>query len=47
MIFFLKGADMVMGPRIKKVYQGLMADECELMANNGLRTLGILFYHFV
>jgi len=29
-----------MGQRLKSVYRGLMNDECENMANDGLRTLG-------
>jgi magnesium-transporting ATPase (P-type) len=38
--FYLKGADLVMEAKIKQVYRGFMADECEMMANDGLRTLG-------
>ena len=38
--FYLKGADIVMAQKLKTVYQGFMNDECEMMANEGLRTLG-------
>jgi len=38
-IFILKGADIVMKKILKKVYRSEMSDECENMANNGLRTL--------
>ena len=32
---------MMMCNKLKSVYQGFMNDECEMMANEGLRTLGI------
>lgn len=40
-IFFLKGADMVMQNKVKKVYKSVVQDECETLAREGLRTLVI------
>lgn len=38
-LFFLKGADMAIQPRVKEVYRSLVMDECESLARMGLRTL--------
>ena len=35
-----------MEKKLKNVYQGYMIDECEQLANEGLRTLGILDLKF-
>lgn len=38
-IFFLKGADSAIQPRVKEVYRSLVMDECESLARTGLRTM--------
>ena len=40
-VFFLKGADSAIYPRVKEVYRSLVMDECEVLARTGLRTLVI------
>lgn len=38
-IFYLKGADTVISPRVKEVFRALLLDECENLARTGLRTM--------
>jgi len=38
-IFFLKGADVAICPKVKEVYRYLLLDECEGLARTGLRTM--------
>ncbi len=40
-VFYLKGADMVMKTRVPEVQRGFLLDECESLAREGLRTLVI------
>jgi phospholipid-translocating ATPase len=40
-IFYLKGADMVMIDKCKLIYRGYIQDECDTLAREGLRTLVI------
>jgi len=39
LIFFLKGADVAICPRVKEVHRSLLLDECESLARTGLRTM--------
>mgnify|MGYP000880086775 CR=1 FL=1 len=38
-VFFLKGADSAVYPKVKEVYRSLVMDECESLARTGLRTM--------
>lgn len=40
-IFYLKGADAVMIQKVKSVYKGIVNDDCDNLAREGLRTLVI------
>ncbi len=40
-IFFLKGADLVMKEAVPEIQRGFLLDECENLASQGLRTLVI------
>jgi len=41
LIFYLKGADSIMLPRVKNIYKSTINDECDNLAREGLRTLVI------
>jgi phospholipid-translocating ATPase len=41
LIFYLKGADTALIPKISEVQTGFVMDECENLATEGLRTLVI------
>ena len=38
-IFYLKGADLIMFNKVKEVYKGFLKDESENLACSGFRTL--------
>ena len=40
-VFYLKGADMIMKAKVPEVQRGFLLDECESLAREGLRTLVI------
>lgn len=40
-IFYLKGADSVIKPRVKSMDRCFIEEECENLAKEGLRTLAI------
>ena len=39
LIFYLKGADMVMKDKVPETLRGFVLDECEDLSREGLRTL--------
>lgn len=38
-IYYLKGADVIMIPRLRKFYRSYVTDDCDNLAREGLRTL--------
>jgi len=40
-IFYLKGADVIMANKVRPIYKAIVNDECDNLAREGLRTLVI------
>lgn len=40
-IFYLKGADVIMINKVRPIYKAIVNDECDNLAREGLRTLVI------